>query len=289
MSEQNSKLEKLYEVIGWPEDPRSSVGRERLKTLTTNFKRVFLEVEELMNIIKGRRVVRVIELCSGMGIGGYAISKCLVDLGLNVELTLTDLREKVLVEGAKYISERLKGVNVDYYVVDAKKLHSLKVKPYDISLMVGYSAPHFNPEDMLLLLSSLCSVLDERSAFIAEETDRVYSIFYMRGYREFLLENYDGNDLVVSIHLGYDPIRGVFKRAYFRVSNPRDIVICETHLWSLSELIALMKCFFKRIVVERVDGNRFFIVSLNPRRLLKPEDFTSSRFKLVMHHHQPVL
>ena len=66
------ELEKLYSLISWVEDPETPRGIER-------YRQIRGDMEQLINhnwikeFLKDRRIVRVIDVCSGTGLAGTAL------------------------------------------------------------------------------------------------------------------------------------------------------------------------------------------------------------------------
>lgn len=60
-----------------------------------------LEHRFLAAMLRGRDLVRVVDTCSGTGIGGYLFAKLLLEIerGYSIELTLVDVRLKALQRG----------------------------------------------------------------------------------------------------------------------------------------------------------------------------------------------
>lgn len=58
-----------------------------------------LEHRFLAAMLRGRDLVRVVDTCSGTGIGGYLFAKLLLERGYSIELTLVDVRLKALQRG----------------------------------------------------------------------------------------------------------------------------------------------------------------------------------------------
>jgi hypothetical protein len=68
-----TRLERIYAMLRWVEDPETSQGCER-------YQRILRDMEGLtahpwiQYILRGRRMVRVIDVCSGTGLVGIALS-----------------------------------------------------------------------------------------------------------------------------------------------------------------------------------------------------------------------
>ncbi len=150
-------LSRLYSIWPWPADPWSEEGRARYEEAIKKF-RSLLEHEWLSRLVGDRRTVRVLDVCGGTGIGGVALGKALSSRGLGVELTVVDLRREALEVAERFGTEELGSVRVE--IADATRLWELGLKA-DLALIYGFSTPHFNPWDMVRLLSSVADSLSD--------------------------------------------------------------------------------------------------------------------------------
>ncbi len=263
-------LEDLYGVIGWVEDPYSDAGRRRFEKALECLKK-FVEHSWVKELVESKREVRVLEVCSGTGIGGVALAKTLIDRGVEVHLLITDLRSSALRVASEWGSSVL-GVDVDTRVIDARKVH-LMGEVFDIVLMFGYSAPHFNPWETVRLLASVSSVLGDKGVFVAEESDRRYNIFLVQGYKHVLPEPSKGEVPIISVHGGYDIVKGTVRRSYIDLTGGKKPVTVETFLWGLAELAAFTWIFFEDVDLTPLDrGTASLIVAREPRRRILPGD-----------------
>jgi len=189
------RLEELYGLVQWVEDPRSEEGmRKYLEALDRV--RKLLEHDWFKKLLESRRRVSVLDVCGGTGIGGVALAKVLDEEGVEVELTALDLRRSALEVASVWGSEEL-GREVRTVEADARRVHELGLKA-DVTLLYGFSAPHFDPWDMARLLSSVSEVLSGDGLLAMEETDRRYSIFFLQGYARALAEAASEEGVVAS-------------------------------------------------------------------------------------------
>jgi len=49
-------------------------------------------------VLEGKDSIRIVDVCSGIGVAGYALSKILLEKGCKVKLTLVDVRKDVLLK-----------------------------------------------------------------------------------------------------------------------------------------------------------------------------------------------
>ena len=94
-------------------------------------------------MLRDRDVVKIVDICSGTGIGGYLFAKVIMERGYRVTLALVDMRSNALVKSREWISREL-GVYPDVFAIDATSLHTLR-RRYDLVIMWGSSTPHFSP------------------------------------------------------------------------------------------------------------------------------------------------
>lgn len=199
------------------------------------------------------------------------MSKILKELGINIKLTIIDLREDALRIAEKWGMEELDD-KVKVIKVDARSIHELRIKE-DLILLYGFSMPHFNVWETLKLFASVSEVLTDDGLFLVEEVDRRYTIFYLAGYKDVLPEAIGNGKVTISLHHGYDISKGVFKRSLVNLLTG-EIISHEFFFWGIAELAALMWIFFKDVDFSPHIGGimRGFLLGKNPRRKLKLND-----------------
>ncbi len=274
-SKLSEDMSKLYQLTRWPEDPRSEEGRKRYVEALDRFRSLLSH--EWFSEILNRGKVRLVDICGGTGIGGVALSKVLLEAGAEVELTVVDLRVEAL-EKAKLLSAEELGVEAITDLMDVRELHSLHRK-FDLALLYGYSTPHFDPWEMAKLLASVSRSLDDRGLMVVEEQDRQYLIFYRREHRDWLVEDIGPERLLVSVHWGYDHLRGSFKRAILDLFTKEGPIALEVYFWNLAGLMAMSWLFFEDIDFLPYKRGTFngLILAKGPRRKLEPEDIRKPR------------
>ena len=189
---------------------------------------------EWVREVISRKKIKVLEICGGTGIGGIALAKVLTDRDVNVDLLVTDLRRNALEVARKWGKEVLER-DIRVEAIDAREVHKLN-EEFDIVLMYGLSTPHFNSWNFIKVVASICEVLSNDGIFVVDESDRRYSIFITQGYKWSLAEAYteegEVKHMVVSYHVGYDPIRGVCRRAFIDYTNPGNIMVMDCLLYT---------------------------------------------------------
>ncbi|MEM4297989.1 MAG: class I SAM-dependent methyltransferase, partial [Nitrososphaerota archaeon] len=119
--------------------------------------------------------MRIVDLCSGTGIGGIALAKNLLNLGIRADLPLLDLRRKALSKGEEFCSREL-GFKPETLERDMLEDIGLRTT-FDIALMWGYTTPHFNPWNWVKALANVSQLLKDDGLFIYDELDRTYTVF----------------------------------------------------------------------------------------------------------------
>ena len=261
VSLKRSELDSVYSLIPWHGDPYTLEGRKR-------YERALKEFSELKThpfISELPDEPRILDILSGEGIGGVALSK---SLGRRVKLYLMDLREKTLEVGKRFSKEEL-GEEAEVLVHDATRVHEV-LKDLDLVLMYGLSTPHFDPWRAILLLASISESLKDDGVLLVEEADRRYWVFYMTGYKDVMAE-FKGDEPILSMHKGYDFKRGTFKRAHFSLIS-RETAELEVYFWGVADFLSLMWLFFEEVDMHTRDNRRFILLARRPRRKIRPED-----------------
>ena len=270
-------LSRLYRLVRWPEDPWSKEGRARYERALERFRS--LREHEWISDVTGRGTVRVLDLCGGTGIGGVALAKALSEAGAKaVELTVADLRSDAL-EAAKRFSLEELGKEASTELVDAREVHTLG-REFDVALIYGYTTPHFSPWDLSRLMASVSESLADDGVLLIEEQDRQYLIFYRGRYKDWLIEDLGPERLLVSVHKGYDPVRGVFKRASLDLLAREGPVVSEYCLWSLANLMTLSWLFFEDVDFSPHAGRGMYdgiVLARRPRRKIRAEDLRTPK------------
>ena len=257
-------LERLYSILKWPEDLQTDEGKRRFENSVNSFKKV-IKHEWLRELLTKTSVVSVLDVCGGTGVGGIALAKVLSEMGMEVNLTINDLRKSAL-NKAKIFSKQVLGKEAVILMKDATRLHELNVK-YDIALLYGFSTPHFNPFHMIKMISSMGKILKTHGVFLIEETDRIYNIFYLAGYKDILLEYANNEEIVISMHLGHNVNKGTFERLTINLVN-MEREKNEVYFWDIAGIAALLWIFFNDVDFIPINGkSRGIIVSKEPRGL----------------------
>ena len=258
---QRDLLEKAYKIAAWRDDPWTVEGRERYLKAIENFRRLTKHIwfEDLENKVK------ILDLCSGKGIGGVALSKVLEENGIIAELTMVDIREDAIKNSIKFSQEE--GIKAEAYsmnVLDAYKLGS-----FDIVLIYGASLVHFNEWSLIKLMASASISLKDNGIIIIDEMDRINTIF-KNGFKNFIVENKDPENLSISIHDRYDYLTGSYYRTFIKLKDSESITLPLTFR-SISHIASILWLFMNDIDIIPEDPPLYFIIGKEPRRIIKPQ------------------
>jgi len=266
-------MERVYSLIAWKEDLESEDGKERFNESYRLFKSLFSH-KWIRDLLRDKHEINLIDVCSGTGVGGIAFSKVLLDEGYKVNLTLNDIRSSALYKGKRYAKKFL---NIDVKLVDedSRRLYKLSNK-YNIVLIYGLSTPHFNPFQLISLVSSISQILYEDGILIVEEYDRVYSVYLTRRYEYLVPEDVSENRVVFSIHKDYDPVKGIFRRLYIDILS-REKIFLDLRFWDLSSVACILWVFFKDVDFYSFSKRKVhgFLLGRFPR-YINAENYSSS-------------
>jgi len=262
-------MERFYELFPWPENPYDREGRARYEEVLGQMSRV-VEHGWIRERIGGRSAVRVVDFCSGTGIGGVAMARSLRErYGVEVDLLLVDVRGSALEVARRFSREEL-GFEARTMVADVTQALDLG-GVYDVALLWGLTTPHFSPWGYVRFLANAAGSLCDRGVYVCEEFDRAYSVL-TRGYREVVPESLGGR-LVLDMHVDYDPLTGCVTRAVYDVASGR-WASSEQHLWGLASSMALAWVFFEDVdFVPLRSQYHGAVVAANPRRSLRLGDY----------------
>ncbi len=237
----------------WPMYPEDERSRDRFLKMIQEFTKVISEIPD-------EKELSVLDIASGTGIAGIALSKVLTDFGRKVKLTLIDLREDDFVYAEEWMKFAELDLEMTTRALDATHLEKLGEK-YDIALLWGHSTPHFSPRELVRLFSSMRRILKEEGTALIQEKDRVFDIFYKSKYRSFLPER----NGIVSVDEGYDRDEGCFIRGYYHLDGFKLIARTRVRMWDTPLVCAILEIFFKNVrTLETPDSD--IVVASHPRR-----------------------
>lgn len=257
-------LEELYRYLRWRMDPDDESAVIRFWRIVKAF-----EVLKEKNLLPTN--ARVLDICAGTGIAGIAMAKA-----TNAKaLTVLDARREDLKKVEKWVEISDLDLKPEAIVGDAREVSKL-VGEHDIALLWGLTMPHFDAFDAVKLFTNVALTLSENGVFLLEETDRVYGILYQVGYKDMLVETKTEEYALISVHEGYDPIRGVFKRTYYKLPGFEKVTEQEHRLWDLASQLALGNTFFRehRLISKMehgITGVSNIIYLKSPRKKIAKE------------------
>ncbi len=260
-------FERLFSIVPWVEDPSEKGFKTRYEGLVNGFRKAL--DHKLVKPVLRRGRIRVLDVCGGTGIGAVSFVKAL-NGRCKVEPWVVDLRRQALKTAAEWSPAEI-GEPVRTVVLNALKVYELGVK-FDVALMVGFSAAHFDPWSMIRLIVSVSTSMVDDGVFILEEGDRLKGVFLDKGYRSLLVERADEDSIVVSAHSGYNAVSGVFTRVMTDLVRKKSTIL-NVYFWSLSQLLSLLWIFFRDVDFLELKPAYGLIIARWPRRKLGWEDF----------------
>ncbi len=244
-------LEELYSYLRGSIDPGSEAAQRRFVGAQAFFNWAFKE-----ELIPYGRKVRILDLCAGTGLAGAALVEVLREWGYDSRLVVVDRRKEDLVRVEEWLSDE-----TDVYGAVMDCLGDLKkLGRFDVALLFGYTMPHFDPIQAAELFRNVAGVLESNGVFILEETDRFGTFFYGRAYREIVVEVREKDYTVISLDEGYDPLRGVIRRGYYKLPGWERIGEIETRYWDLAGLAGIGRALFEEAQIIR--RNKHGIISV---------------------------
>jgi len=269
MSE-SRRLEVFYTLHPWIENFETAEGLKRYREVVELMERVTSH-PWFRELVESRKRVKIIDVCSGTGIGGIALSRVLRDRGVEVALTLVDLRLSALEKGRKFAVREL-GFEPLVVTADVTQPLDLQEK-HDVALMWGNTTPHFNPWMWLRVLVNISRVLDDNGLFAYDEVDKVYSLFMSRGFREVKPQIVREDKIVLDIFAGRDGRSGSVKHLYVNILTGERVEI-DLYYWDIASSAAFTWIFFEDVdylpTTSKYSG---VIVARKPRRILNLGDF----------------
>jgi SAM-dependent methyltransferase len=222
-------LEELYKYARNYMEPKNDGAKKRFNELVEFFRALDLPQE-----------VRVLDLCAGTGIVGAALAKA-----TNAEiLTVLDARAEDLERVHEWLELGQTDVEVNTVRGDVRELPKL-VRKHDMATLFGNTMIHFDPFDAVRIFAGVASVLSDEGVFMIEDTDRVYRILYLIGYKDFFVELKGEDYSLASVHESYDVRRGTFRRSYYLLPGFRKVGTFDYHHWDLATQLAIGGVFFR--------------------------------------------
>lgn len=258
-------LERLYALHPFAGDPSTPEGLKRYRDAVSEL-RALAGHRWFKELLRKRKDLRVVDLCSGAGIGGVALSRVLMDAGARVRLTLVDIRRGALEKAVEFGAREL-GFEPEAVVRDVLEIGEPGLEgAFDVALIWGLTTPHFSPWEWVRVLSRVSRILVDDGLFSYDEADRAYTVFYLQGYKELLPESVEKDRVVISVHRGKDPRSGYFNRLVMDlVSGEREEM--DVYFWDLASSAAFTWVFFSDVDYLMTRGPyRGIVLARGPRR-----------------------
>ncbi len=273
-------LERLYQVFPWIDDPFTDEGRMRYERELKVMEKVIGHewVREVVD--KSGESVSIVDVCGGSGIGGVAFAKVLHNkYGVKTSLTVVDLRRDML-EKAREFSERELGYRAE--TVTWNILEKLDLdREFDFALMWGHTTPHFSPWDLVRVYANISRLLKPHGLFMYDETDRVYTVFYLKGYGDVLPEHVEEDRIVLTIHKSRDFKTGYFHRVAYDLVG-REGVEMKVYIWDIAGSATLAWIFFNDI--DYIPTSRPYsgvVLAYKPRKTINPMEYLTNKPRML--------
>jgi hypothetical protein len=272
----SDKIENSYKVAKWIEKPDSPASVKRYEETLSEMKRI-TEHEWIVNELKEKKNAKILDICGGWGIAGVALSKTIREKKIDTDLTILDIRRDQE-KDSKDFTKRELGEVAKYLVADVTTLGS--VNHFDVAVMWGYSTPHFDPWQMTKLIANISMNLGDNGVFLIEEMDRLFTVFVQSGYQRVLAERVTEDRAVLSLHSGYEPLKGSFSRLLFDLFEGKP-ALEEFYFWGLASLAQMLWMFFEDVDFLQRDRYRGVLIAKKPRRSLALESYTGFEPRLL--------
>ncbi|MCS7364777.1 MAG: class I SAM-dependent methyltransferase [archaeon GB-1867-035] len=152
---------------------------------------------------------RVLVLCSGSGPEAIALAEL-----YNCSITCIEIQDWLLqkcLDEARKRKLKIEGISLD--VRQINKIFS--ENEFDAIFLWGSSLAHFNIFDFDDIASKAYRILKRNGFFVIEQADHVFGL--LMKYKDIILE--DEESLIISIHAGFDPHEGCWKRVTFNLKD----------------------------------------------------------------------
>ncbi len=273
-------MERLYRVFPWIDDPFTREGRIRYEKELHIMERI-IDHEWIREVVdRSGGSVDIVDICGGSGIGGVAFAKVLRDkYGVETNLTVVDLRRDMLRKAEEFSKKELgyQARTVTWDILEKLELG----RKYDFALMWGHSTPHFSPWDLVRVYANVSRLLKPYGLFIYDETDRVYTVFYLMGYGDVLPEYVEENRIVLTIHKGRDYRTGYFHRVAYDLTG-REGVEMKVYMWDIAGSATLAWIFFNDI--DYIPVSRPYsgaVLAYRPRKTIEPEEYLMNKPRIL--------
>ncbi len=249
----SNPLEELYKYLNWPMRPGEEAAEIRFWAAVDFFEEQ-LKTHPGFEGIRRRNTIRILDVCSGTGIGGVAAAKAFVDQGYKVFLVALDKRRNDLVYVEKWLEYAGIKEKVSYTTqVGAGEEAPLYFKDkFGLIMIWGSSMPHFDPWRAAKMFAGIRELTEPWGTLLVEQWDIAGKLIQYRLFKDILVEGgirEDGTGLV-SICAKYNVLKGTFERAYYKIPGWMYLFKTENHLWYLSTLATIIWMFYRKIDIK---------------------------------------
>jgi len=197
--------------------------------------------------------------------------KAAEEQGVKTSLCVTDVRKDDLKWVHEWIDLAEVLGDIETTIIEASKVHEIG-EMFDIAILWGSSTPHFSPDHLLKVFSSVALTIKDTGIFLVEEIDRTYRVFLVGGYKEFLVEG----ENAISIHSEYDYTTSMFIRKLCRLPGFEYVSDMKVKMWDTPTVAAFGKALFRsvKIVWSCEHGRKKcgdVIIMRNPRKSVARE------------------
>ncbi len=227
----------------------------------------------LSKLVGGRNAVSVLDVAGGTGIAGAALASVLAGMGKSVKLVVADARSGDLELAREWL--RLAGVEnkigFETVVADATRLVERVEGCFDIALLWGSSIPHFSPWSLALIIAGIRDLQHESSALLIDQRDLLPQILFTNTYEHLHLTspvNEETGEGLLAVHNGYDQLRGMVQKAYYKLPGLAFVGTAPTRLWDVPSIAATTWLFYQEVHIEAYKWRRELkvIVAQKPRK-----------------------
>ncbi|USG99534.1 class I SAM-dependent methyltransferase [Thermococcus argininiproducens] len=185
-------FEPTYKEKLWMYDPRTEVGKKRMK-----------KQKELLERFLPIKSGKALDIGCGMGISTFALEN------LGFEVIGIDVQGE-LVEKARGIAKEL-GFKAEFRVMDAKKL-DFPDESFDLVALLGNPLPHLSVYDFDEIVQEVFRVLKPNGAIFVDYADWVRLLH--DGYKHVLVE-----DPFISFHVSLNTMKGQVERFFINLEK----------------------------------------------------------------------
>ena len=256
-----------YRAIGWPSKPGDPEAVARFASIE-EFMRSLLKKGVFREVLSIGRA-RVLDVMAASGICGVALARVLSEVGVYVDLVVSDLREEELGLAREWVREasiKEGAVRLSTAVADAAMLPKhFKGAEFDVATVWGSSLPHLDAWQLPLLISGVRELQPPHGVLIIEQADLLPGILVRNDFRYVLVEGREA----LTIFETYDTLRGVQRRLLYKLPEMKYLGRVESRLWEVAQVLVLTWLFYEDVDLHEhreMGRNTKAIVAKHPRK-----------------------